>query len=102
MAIKVNRSALEKNGAKIHEITPFKVAPQPVVAPSVDVDRIANAITVALSTQRQGLEAVAYQFALAIEKLRIPVGWQGNWNVSITKRDALGRISEVQFKPAKP
>ncbi len=105
MAIQLKKSAREKLGAKMVElpVTPFKVALHTSQPPApVDVDKIANAVTLALDAQRQGLGAVAYQFALALEKLKIPVGWQGNWDVHITKRDALGRISEVQFKPAKP
>lgn len=65
-----------------------------------------KAIVEAINEQRfailRGRVSENEQIVAALSSLKRPEGWNGNWNVHITKRDALGRISEVQFSPAKP
>lgn len=103
MAIQVSKKKLEAMQASF-PITPLPKRYESVPVPplEINVDKIANAITVALGSHRVDLAQTMHEFSAAIAQLRPNVGWTGNWNVTITKRDALGRISEVQFKPAKP
>lgn len=114
MAIQRNRGALEKLGAKIHDIKPpFKVSlhssPPPITPPmqapygtTITEDAIAAAGAASAKAVAYEMSVISHQFAKALSSLKPSPGWAGNWNVHITKRDALGRISEVQFRPAKP
>jgi hypothetical protein len=109
MAIKIKRGELEKLGAKIHELPSktLKVSLHTGQEPEPDnlVATAVSALVAATNEQRAAiLLAVSAneQIAAALSTLKRPEGWNGNWDVHITKRDALGRISEVQFRPAKP
>ena len=105
MAIQIKRDQLEKSGARIHDIKPplkplVKQEGNAVVMKVTDYELIA-----ATNEHRQAtlasLSLLGTQLTSALSALKTPEGWTGNWDVHIKGRDALGRISEVQFKPSK-
>lgn len=105
MAIQVKRETLAKNGAKIHDIKP---SIKPLVKQegnAVEMKVTDYELISATNSQHRAtlasLSALGTQLTSALSALERPEGWAGNWDVHITKRDALGRISEVQFKPSK-
>lgn len=100
------QSKLDKGEAKIKLPTPHLVAPAPPPPDTSLADAIAK-IAAALATSQAEQRGTIMQ-ALAISEQQIAsiasalktseVEYQ-NWNVNITRRDALGRIAEVQFRP---
>lgn len=108
MAIQIKKDQLERMGARIRSLSMPPVVSLHSSQPSTQdplVAKAVEALVAATSEQRSAiLQAVSAneRIASALAALKRPEGWNGNWNVSITKRDALGRISEVQFRPAKP
>ena len=106
MAIQVKRDQLERQGAAIHPgRVPFKanlVKPEPPPdALAIKISDLMAASNVQSVEHLQAMKAIGYQISVALSSLKRPEGWTGNWDVHIKRRDALGRISEVQFKPSK-
>ena len=107
MAIQVKRDELQRRGARINLATPsFKPS---AVSTEVPSDALAVKISDLIESSNsrqlehlQAMKAIAYQISVALSSIKRPEGWTGNWDVHITKRDALGRISEVQLRPSKP
>ena len=102
------QSMLEKGTAKVKLPTPVPIRPAPP-PPDTSLAEAISKIAAALATSQAEQRAAIYQ-ALVINEQQIAsiaaslkkeeVEYQ-NWNVNITKRDTLGRIAEVQFRPAK-
>ena len=112
MAIQVKRDELLRRGARINLAHPVAPTPLPRPASTTTDTSLAEAISkiaAALANSQAEQRATIYQ-ALVINEQQITaiasslkkgeVEYQ-NWNVNITKRDALGRIAEVQFRPTK-
>jgi len=110
MAIQVKRETLAKNGARIHNIKLPTPLPRPAsTTTDTSLAEAISKIAAALANSQAEQRATIYQ-ALVINEQQLAaiasslkkgeVEYQ-NWNVNITKRDALGRIAEVQFRPAK-
>ena len=102
------QSMLEKGTAKIKLPTPVPIRPASPPPDTSLADAIAK-IAEALATSQAEQRATIYQVlvineqqlaAIASSLKKGEVEYQ-NWNVNITKRDALGRIAEVQFRPSK-
>ena len=101
------QAMLENGTAKVKLPTPIPIRPV-VPAPDTSVADVVAKMQEALSSVHgENLAIVMKTLALNEQIASIIAAMEGrqteyqNWNVNITRRDSLGRIAEVQFRPAK-
>jgi len=79
--------------------------PPPVVVPDTSIPDAVNKVAEALTTVQQESKATISRVESGLQNMAAMLSTMqdkepmGPWKVTVTKRDPLGRILEVEFKP---